>query len=149
MRTAFLLCLALLFFGHSAAPPAADEEIPPGPSRGAELVLLEKRLHGTWKGPACGGDATFRPDGTYELKHFTPGNNTLTGTWSIRWNALPPTLIVTCRTSDFQTKDPTREEYAFLGRPREAKLLELDRETLAYRFDGATSETRFERPDAK
>ena len=64
MRTAFLLCLALLFFGHSAAPPAADEEIPPGPSRGAELVLLEKLLHGTWTGPACGG-------GTEEQKRET------------------------------------------------------------------------------
>lgn len=148
MRTALLLCLALLVLGQSAAPPAADEEIPAGPSRGAELVLLEKLLHGTWEGPACGGDATFRPDGTYELKHFTPGNNTLTGTWSIRWNALPPTLVVTCTTSDFQTKDPTRDEYEFLGQSREAKLLELNRETLMYRFDGAKSDTRFHRPAA-
>lgn len=75
-----------------------------------------------------------------------PGDNTLTGAWSICWNALPPTLVVTCKTSDFQTKNPTRAEYEHLGQPRKAKLLELNRETLIYRFDATTSDTRFERP---
>ena len=145
MRTTLPLCVALLLLGPSALLPSA-EEVPAGPGRGAELVLLEKMLHGTWKGPACGGDYLFRPDGTYELKHFTPGNNTLTGTWSIRWNALPPTLVVTCKTSDFQTKDPTRAEYEHLGQPQKAKLLELNWETIVYRFDGETSDMRFERP---
>ena len=36
---------------------------------------------GNWKGPACGGDYTFSADGTFELRSFTPGGNTLTGTY--------------------------------------------------------------------
>ena len=79
---------------------------------------LQKKLLGTWYGPDCGGDYTFHPDGTFDLHHFTPGQNTLTGTWSIRWDALPPTLVVTCQSSDFLKKDPTGTEYEFLGSHR-------------------------------
>lgn len=47
-------------------------------------ATLEQKLVGHWRGEPCQGDYTFKPDGTYELRNFTPGGNTLTGTWSIR-----------------------------------------------------------------
>jgi hypothetical protein len=104
-----------------------------GPARGDELAALERKLLGTWKGRACAGDYTFDRDGTFKLEHFTPGGNTLTGTWSLRWDALPPTLVLTCETSDFRKKDSSREEYEFLGKPVELKLVELSNDTLGYR----------------
>jgi hypothetical protein len=103
--------------------PTADSES----TKAERFVKLEKKLHGTWYGPACGGDYTFRADGTFELKHFTPGGNTLTGDWSLRWDALPPTLVILCKTSDL-------EKYEYLNKPLEVKLLELDGDRIALRM---------------
>jgi hypothetical protein len=92
---------------------------------------LKQKLLGTWYGPDCGGDYNFKPDGTFDLNNFTPSQNTLSGTWSIRWDALPPTLVVTCKSSDFTKKDPTRPEYAYLRKPQEFKILELNGDALS------------------
>ena len=101
-------------------------------------------LHGEWKGGACVGDYTFNSDGTFELRHFTPGNNTLAGTWSLRWDALPPTLVLTSIASDFTKKDPSRKEYEYLGKTLEVKLIQLNDEVLVYQYpDGLTK--RYER----
>jgi hypothetical protein len=88
------------------------------------ITELEKKLHGTWYGPDCGGDYAFAADGAFQLKNFTPGQNTLSGTWSIRWDALPPTLVILCKTADF-------EGYELLNKPLEVKLLELKSDSLA------------------
>jgi hypothetical protein len=139
------LLVALLLQIVATAPA---ENVPASPSaaeKGPELAALEKKLLGAWYGPACGGDYTFKADGTFELKHFTPGNNTLTGTWSIRWDALPPTLLLSCKTSDFQKRDMTRPEYEYLGKTREAKLLELNGDAFVYRFPNDKLEWRFSR----
>jgi hypothetical protein len=77
-------------------------------------VVLERKLHGSWKGPACGGDWTFSSDGTY-----------LSGTWEVKWNALPPTLVYTCKTSDA----PDRIK---VGETSAVKLIQLDDDTLAW-----------------
>jgi hypothetical protein len=84
-------------------------------------------LHGGWKGGACRGDWTFGADGTFELRHYSPGNNTITGTWEVRWNSLPPTMALTCKTSDAQDRFP-------VGKAFEVKLVQLDGETLAYHY---------------
>ena len=97
-------------------------------------VALKRKLHGDWQGPACGGDYTFYPDGTFDCWHFSPGDNTLTGTWSLRWDELPPKLLLTCKTSDFKKKDPSREEYEYLGKTLEVKLLQLDDEALVCEY---------------
>ena len=110
------------------------------------MAALEKKLLGAWEGPPCGGDYTFKSDGAYVCTHFTPGDNTLTGRWSLRWDALPPTLILTCETSDFKKKTPNWPEYEYLGKAMEVKLLELNDDTLVYRSPKDQWEWRGERP---
>src|SRR4051812_31802623 len=116
MRTILAVVSLLLI----AAAPATQ------PANGIEGKLL-----GTWYGPDCGGDYTFHADGTFDVASFTPGNNTLAGTWSIRWDALPPTLVITVTGSDFRKRDPTRPDYEFLNKPQEFKIVELNGEALA------------------
>jgi hypothetical protein len=122
--------------GASAAPPAKSVPAsqPAGPAKGGELAALEQKLLGTWWGGACVGNYTFNADGTYQLRNFTPGNNTLTGAWSLRWDALPPTLVVTCKTSDFKVRDPNRKEYEYFDKTLEIKLVELSSDVLVLRF---------------
>jgi hypothetical protein len=86
---------------------------------------LERLLWGSWKGPACSGDWAYQADGTFAAKHYSPGDNQLTGTWEVRWNALPPTLVRTCETSD----DPE-----LVGKTWELRLIQLDGEALAYQY---------------
>jgi hypothetical protein len=139
MKTVFVLCAA------TVALVQATPSSPPLSTKGSELDALEKKLLGTWYGPSCGGDYTFGRDGTFVLQHYTPGNNTLTGTWAIRWDALPPTLLLTYKTSDIQTRDATRSEFAYLGKSRPLKLFELNNEEFAYRSNEDKLEWRFTR----
>ena len=90
-----------------------------------DLVGLEQKLHGAWEGPPCAGDWTFGADGTFAVEHYSPGGNKLTGTWELRWNALPPTLLLTLKTSD-------APERLKVGETWQVKLIQLDDETLAY-----------------
>jgi hypothetical protein len=117
----------------SASQPAAASKV-------GELAALEQKLLGIWRGPACVGNLTFNPDGSFERQHFTPGANTVAGTWFLRWDALPPTLVLKYKTSDFKKKDASRADYA--GTIEELKLVELSDEALAYRFPKAKGETR-------
>lgn len=148
MKAIFISCvlasiLTLLTTTSAQSVPASQVR---DTNKATELVALEKKLLGHWKGPACAGDYTFNSDGTFELTHFTPGSNTLTGLWSIRWDALPPTLVLTCKTSDYMTKDPTRPEYEYLGKARESKLVELNDNEFAHRYSGDKSASRYTRP---
>jgi hypothetical protein len=135
MKTTLAFCalLALLLQLATTAPaqnaPASQPAIP---ARPAQLAALEKLLLRTWQGPDCGGDFTFKPDGTFEVQHYTPANHTLAGTWSLRWDALPPTLLLNFKTSDFKKRDPAGPEYQHIGKTLEAKLLELNPHTLAF-----------------
>jgi hypothetical protein len=107
MRTALILAVSLVIaISAQAADKAADGQ-----------GSLERKLHGKWNGPACGGNWTFAADGTFEAEHYTPAGNVLTGTWEVRWDALPPTLIRTCKTSD----DPEMVDKSW-----EVKLIHLE-----------------------
>ena len=117
IRTAVLIAASLILI-TSAQPADTPREVP---------VALERKLHGEWKGPACGGDWNFAPDGTYQVQHYTPGNNKLTGTWVVRWDALPPTLVLNVKTSD-------APERIKVGEVWEVKLVRLDDEELAYEW---------------
>lgn len=116
VRTAVLLAASLVFI---ASAQTADTQ-PKDP-----LVALERKLHGEWKGGLCMGELTLRADGTFERQHYTPGSIALTGTWEVRWKSLPPTLALTCKTSD----EPGRRD---VGKTSEVKLVQLDDEALAY-----------------
>jgi hypothetical protein len=129
-------------------PHLARAENPPA-AKSPELAALEKKLLGPWRGAACAGDYTFNPDGTFVCHSFTPGQNTLTGTWSIRWDALPPTLVLTAKTSDFKTKDPTREEYDHLNKPLELKLVQLTTNGWTYRYPNDKFDWRSTRPETE
>lgn len=93
------------------------------------LTVLEGKLHGEWKGGPCAGDWTFAPDGTYRVQHYSPGNNELSGTWQLRWDALPPTLVLVCKTSD-------APERIKIGKKTEVKLIQLDSSSFTYQYPG-------------
>ncbi len=102
------------------------------------LVALERLLRGDWDGCGpCDGEITFRADGTYQWRYVGPAGDSRAGTWDVRWDALPPTLVLTCKTS----------EKGRVGKPFEVKLVELNKETLVFGYGGKT-QTRFERPKA-
>src|SRR4051812_47547828 len=104
-----LTTFALLSFAVAFPVPADQKDT---------LNALEKKLVGEWmNGGACVGDITIRADGTYERRHFSPGNNTLAGTWKVKWDALPPTLVLTCEKSDGE---------GHVGKTQEVKVVRLD-----------------------
>ena len=145
MKTTFALCVLFALLLHIAAAPVSSGKSPAtaqnvaaatqpaGAVKGEALAALEKKLLRTWWGPACGGDFTFHADGTFDVRSFTPGQNVLTGTWSLRWDALPPTLLLTFKTSDFKKRYPGEPEYKYVGKTLEAKLLELSSDALAFK----------------
>jgi len=96
---------------------------------------LDWKLGGQWKGGACQGTWTFLANGTFELTHHSPGDNTLSGTWAARWTAHPPTLGVTITASDCPEH---------VGTKWELRIIQLNDEALICQFpDGSTR--RFER----
>ncbi len=124
MAAILLAALAL------TAPVPPDAAKPPG---------VEAKLHGDWEGGPCQGTFTFRPDGTYQLRGWSPGNCTLGGTWAFRWDALPPTLVLTCKSSS---------DKEYVGKVWEAKVAGLNADALTIAWDSATegkAASRYER----
>jgi len=121
-------------FGLTAAAPAWTAEEPT-----EALVALERLLHGDWDGLGpCDGEITFRADGTYEERYAGPGGYNSTGTWNVTWDALPPTLVLACKTSDAPGS---------AGKTFSLKLIKLDKEGLVIGY-GEKARTRYERPKA-
>jgi hypothetical protein len=83
------------------------------------LTALERKLHAEWIGQGpCDGRLTLRADGTYERRRCGPAGINSAGTWKVRWDALPPTLVLICKTSDGPGEDA--------GTTYEPKLIQLD-----------------------
>lgn len=121
IRSTVLLAASLLMVSLGAA----DDKSPD------PLRALESKMHGAWKGDGpCDGDLVLAADGTYKRQHFSPQNNSLTGTWTVRWDALPPTLVLKCETSD---------RPFFAGRTTELKLLQLNEDALIYQYPQETT----------
>jgi hypothetical protein len=121
--------LALLAAVAVAAPVTIDRP-PKGPA-------VEQKLHGEWKGQGpCDGSLGIGPDGTFERRHYGPAGITVAGTWKVRWDALPPTLVLTCKSSN----DPDQ-----VDKVCEAKVVELDDDTLAYQWPDAKKPVRYTR----
>jgi hypothetical protein len=117
-----LLAVSLAFITSAQTARTADKPKEPP-------VALEKKLHGAWECERdCVGDLTFRADGTFDRLRYSPGNNKLTGTWEMRWDALPPTLVLTCRTSD-------ESDRFSVGKTLEVKVIQLNDEALAYEYE--------------
>lgn len=113
---------------------------PPAKEPGKEVVALERIMLGAWKGQeGCSGRYLFNADGTYELNGFGPTANPTSGTWKVRWDALPPTLVLTCKASE------TDED---IGKETNVKLLQLDDASLTIEYDGRTV-YHYERPKKK
>jgi hypothetical protein len=88
--------------------------------------VLEKKMLGAWKGQTgCDGNFLFRADGTYELTGYGPAPYDSAGTWKVRWDALPPTLVLTCKTSEIPDE---------VAKTTEVKLIKLDDESLAIEY---------------
>jgi hypothetical protein len=99
---------------------------PPGKVRRQELAALEQKMVGAWRGQGpCDGRFLFRADGTYALTEYGPGNDDTQGTWKIRWDALPATMVLICKTSEFQGD---------VGKTTEVKLIKLDDKSLAIEY---------------
>jgi len=95
-----------------------------------ELATLEQKLLGAWKGQiGCDGRLLFRADGTYEFKEYGPAPDDSAGTWKVRWDALPPTLVLTCKTSEVPEE---------VGKTMEVKLIQLDDKSLAFKYADQT-----------
>jgi hypothetical protein len=131
-----MIPLAVLFatslLPATTAPPA-------GRSEGAP-VALERKLWGSWRGGACMGDLTFRPNGTFERRHYGPDNQTLSGTWKVRWEALPPTLALTVTDADYAGD---------IGTVQEVKLVRLDDAAFAYLRAGRDEPSHYARVKAQ
>jgi hypothetical protein len=122
MKPTMLLAVAVLF-ACSAHDVAAGK-------RGNDHTTRYKNVIGAWKGQTgCAGDFLFRADGTYELKGYGPTGTNSAGVWKVRWETLPPTLVLTCKASDFAEE---------VGQTTEAKFVRLDDESLAIRHPDQT-----------
>jgi hypothetical protein len=99
---------------------------------------LEAKLLGNWRGGPCMGVLQFSKDGTFERRHYSPGGNEITGTWKLKWNALPPKLTLTVKTSDDPKAFP-------LGKVWELKLVGLDAKSLSYQIEGDDRSTSYRR----
>jgi len=84
---------------------------------------LERKMLGTWRGQPCVGRLTLKADGTFERDGVSPAGNRLSGTWEMRWDALPPTLVMHCKESD---------DGSFVGKTTEVKVIQLDDKKLVY-----------------
>ncbi len=103
MRTLPFLIVTMLTSIAAAAPTpsggATDAEASAAKEKDSALAALEKKLHGEWRSGPCIGTLQFYADGTYMRDHWPPAGIRSTGQWSIQWNALPPTLVLHCKTS--------------------------------------------------
>src|SRR5262245_14852754 len=116
-----------LTWGVFAEPPGKVPE----KERANEPAALEKKLLGAWEGRAgCAGNFLFRADGSYELTGYGPAGHDLAGTWKVRWDALPPTLVLTCKTSEVEDE---------VGKTTEVKLVRLDDDNLAVQHANETA----------
>src|SRR5262249_48296356 len=98
---------------------------PPRIERGKELVALEQKILGTWRGGGCDGCLVLRADRAYELTDYGPAGQDFAGTWQVRWDALPPTLVLTCKTSRVPGQ---------AGKTTEVKIIKLDDRNLAIEY---------------
>ena len=114
-----------------------EEEAPMTTSRTDAPISRRSALAGLGAGGlALALATTARPAAAQEGAGDLAGHP-LTGTWAVRWDALPPTLVLTCKDAD----DPR-----YIGTTEAVKLVQLDDAALAWQRAGVEQPVRFERP---
>jgi hypothetical protein len=92
----------------------------------------EEKLLGNWVGGPCMGSLHFSADGTFQRRHYSPGDNEFTGTWTLK-PGVQPKLTLTVKASD----DP--QSFA-PGKIWELGIVRLDADALSYQYaDGGSS----------
>jgi len=142
MKKSFAFCVLMALVLEIQGAPVGEKvgagvATRPAVGQAQELAALEKKLVREWSGPACGGDFKFNADGSFVCDSYTPAGCTLSGKWVVRWDALSPTLALMFEKSDWSKKFPG-EEFKYLGKTLEVRILELDDEGLV--FKGAKGE---------
>ena len=93
----------------------------------AEPPALARRRVGDWKGRiACDGTLHLRADGTYALKAYGPAPYDSAGVWKLRGDAVPATLVLTCKSSEVEDE---------VGKSMQFKLVKLDNANLDIEYD--------------
>jgi hypothetical protein len=87
---------------------------------GKELAALEKKMFGVWQGGGCDGRLVLSANGRYKLIGYGPVNSDFEGMWKVRWDALPPTLVL--------IHMPDK------GRTTKVKLIKLDDKSLTIEY---------------
>jgi hypothetical protein len=122
-----VLLISALAASAVPAPPAKPNK---------EISALEAMLHGEWKGKGCDGQITFRADGTYERKRYGPVGVSCSGTFEVRWDSLPPTLVLSsCQ----------RNGKALTSTTQEAKIVMLNDSAFSYQFTDNERAAAYER----
>src|SRR5262249_55597743 len=126
MKTRMVAAVAAILAGMAQAL-AADL---PANGQSTELAGPEQKLIGAWQGRiGCDGRLVIRADGGYELLDYGPAPYDSAGTWKVRWDVLPPRLILTCNRSDVEDE---------VGTSREVKLIKLDSRRLEFEYESKT-----------
>jgi hypothetical protein len=117
MTRSAILSAGILAAAMSASAAGPAVESPP---------RVQEKLHGQWTGAGpCDGELILRDDGTFERRHFSPADVTVSGAWSLQWDALPPTLTLTVSGADSEDAKTTH-----------VKLMELNDRVLVYQHAG-------------
>jgi hypothetical protein len=91
--------------------------------QGKLLTALEQKILGAWTGQTgCAGGFLLRSDGTYELTGYGPAPYDSAGTWKVRCDTRPATLVLTCRASEIPQE---------IGQTSELRLIEVDTDRFA------------------
>lgn len=120
--------ITLLVFFAAAGSATADQS----------QADLEAKLLGNWKGGPCMGVIQFSKDGTFERRHYSPGDNEIAGVWKLKLGSLPPTLTLTVTTSDAPNAFPP-------GKVWELKVVRLDADKLIYQYPDNENSTTYRR----
>lgn len=106
--------------------------------KGEKLTAIERQLVGKWLGRGgCAGDIEFRADGSFTRTNNGQAGIRLDGTWVLKWDALPPTLVLAAVGNDGTDWTQT------------LRLVRLDNKALAYRFPNLKGESTYGRAKPK
>ena len=132
MKSFLLLLTAMLLLITAAATESTAID------KAKQRFPLEQKLLGEWQGGPCQGNFVFHANGTYELTSYGPGGAEYAGVWEVQWDALPPTLVLTCKSADLEEEE---------GEVWVRKLIELDDEkfTIDYVHTHGTSTAKYKR----